>query len=254
MIFCAFAFGVWLGSRRAEKVGISAASVMDMTVWSMIAALVGSRLAYVLLHLGEFRGRWIDTVSPFQSDGTIGIAGLVVLGGVIFTIPTVIYYTRKNNLPTMKMMDVMMPSVAFGLAIGRIGCFLNGCCYGVPTDQPWGMIFPATCLAGSTFPHTQIHPTQLYEIFYNSSIAVLLLLRTPHKRFDGELFYIYLVIYGVIRFLLEPLRFYRDSMVLIHGDSFNFTFSMLISLFMVITGAIFLLRGYKAARLASAEG
>ncbi|MDP8229346.1 MAG: prolipoprotein diacylglyceryl transferase [Candidatus Electryoneaceae bacterium] len=233
MMFVAFAAGLILASVRAKRAGISPQVVMDLTVWLMIGGLAGARLAYVLFHVDEFQGRWWDTISPIQSDGTIGIAGLVVLGGVIAAIPTMWWFLRRRNIPFLKMADIMMPSLALGIAIGRIGCLLNGCCFGQPTDLPWGIVFPHICYAGSVYPGLSIHPTQLYSVGYSAIIAVVLLLRTSHRRFEGELFYLFFVLYGIARFGVETVRYYRPGMILFHIDSFAVTVSMVVSLSMI---------------------
>ncbi|NQT33892.1 prolipoprotein diacylglyceryl transferase [bacterium] len=248
MFFLAFVFGVWLGTVRARKVGIAPGKVMDLTMWILVGSLVGARSSYVIFHLGEFRGRWLDIINPFQSDGTIGIAGLIVLGGVLLAVPAAWIYLKKNNIPFLKMMDVMVPSLAFGMAIGRIGCFLNGCCFGLPTDMPWGVVFPETCYAGSVFLHQHIHPTQLYAILFTGLLGTVLLLRTPYKRFEGELFFLFFLIYSPYRFLVEIVRYYRDSMILLDLGTINFTVSMLMSMVIFVAAVILLVKGYGVAR------
>jgi phosphatidylglycerol:prolipoprotein diacylglycerol transferase len=247
MVFLAFAFGVWLAVRRGRKIGITDEKVLDMSVWVLVSAIVGARVAYVMFHLDEFRGRWLDVINPFQSDGTIGIGGLVVLGGVVLTVLVMGWYFRKHGLPVLKMLDMFIPPLAFGIAIGRIGCFLNGCCFGMPTDSPLGVVFPACSGAGQMFPGQHIHPTQVYEFIYAAMIGIVLLLRSPRKRFEGELFYLFLLLYGPFRFFNETLRYYRSGMIIFESGDFSFTVSMFISLAMVIGGVVMLIRGYKQA-------
>jgi len=247
MVFLAFAFGVWLGTVRAKKVGIEPGKVIDLTMWILVSSLIGARLTYVLTHLDEFGGRWIDVVNPFQSDGTIGIAGLVILGGVVLAVPVSWYYLKRQKIPFSKMADVMIPSLAFGIAIGRVGCLLNGCCFGLPTELPWGMVFPETCYAGSVFHDQHIHPTQIYAIIANALIGVLLLLRTSHKRFEGELFWLFFLLYGPYRTVVETVRYYRDGMILFDIGIFDFTLSMLISILLTVFAFCMLVRGYRSA-------
>jgi len=246
MIFLAFAFGLWLGVLRGKKVGINSNDIMDFTVWMMISALIGARLTYVVTHLSEYAAHPLDAISPIQSDGTIGIAGLVVLGGVIFAIPTAYYFAKRRNIPYFKLTDVMMPSLAFGLAIGRVGCFLNGCCFGLPTDGVFGVIFPSTCLAGSVYPHNPIHPTQLYDLFYNGVIGIILIWWTPKKRFDGELFVLFLTLYGFGRFWVENLRYYPEAGHLFNIGSVQVTGSGLVSLAMIAAGVTLFVKGRSA--------
>ena len=236
MIFLAFAFGLWLGVLRGKNVGVNSNDIMDFTVWMMVSALIGARLTYVVTHWSEYAARPLDAISPIQSDGTIGIAGLVVLGGILFAIPTAYYFAKRRNIPFFKLTDVMMPSLAFGLAIGRVGCYLNGCCFGLPTDVAWGIIFPSTCLAGSVYPHNPIHPTQLYDFLYNVIIGIALIWWTPRKRFDGELFTLFLTLYGFGRFCVENLRYYPEAGKLFDVVGLQITGSGLASLVMSAFG------------------
>ena len=226
---------------------VDSALVMDLVVWILISSLIGARFTYVIFHLNEFQGRWLDTVSPIQSDGSVGIAGLVVIGGIVFAVLTSIWYLRRKNIPIFKMMDIMIPSLAFGIGLGRVGCFFNGCCYGHPTESFFGIIFPATCLAGSTFPGQEIHPTQIYALVYSFIIGILLLLRTGSKRFNGELFSLFFIGYGIARFSNETLRYYREGMILTKFGSFSITLSMLLSMLMLSLGIILYIRLDKPA-------
>lgn len=248
MIFLAFVLSMWLAIIRAKKVGIAGNVVMDLTIWLLISGLAGARATYVLFHLNEFSGHWIDVISPIQSDGTIGIAGLVVLGGVLAGIPAAWFFLRRRGIPFLKMIDILAPSLALGIAIGRIGCFLNGCCFGNPTDLSWGVIFPATCYAGSVYPNTAIHPTQLYSTMSNLVIVIILLIRTPYRKFIGELSFLFLVLYGLFRFLIETMRYYRPSMIFTDFGDFHLTISMVISVAMCITGIILLAGGNAALK------
>jgi len=244
MMFFALIIGVWISIKRAKKAGIAPDTVMDLTVWLLISGLVGARLTYVLFHLDEFSGHWLDTISPIQSDGTIGIAGLVVLGSILGAFPAAVIFLRRRKIPFWKMIDILAPGLVIGMGIGRIGCFLNGCCFGLPTDLPWGVVFPSTCFAGHVSGGQPIHPTQIYDMLGDFLIAGILIRRTPKMKFDGELFMLFMVIYGVFRFFIETIRYYgEDALVLFHMGSVAFTFSMLISLAMAVTGLWFIIRG-----------
>jgi len=250
MVMLAFVFGFYLAARRGKAMGVSTEAISDLTLWIMVGSLAGARLTYVIAHWREFEGRWLDAISPIQSDGTIGIAGLVVLGGVAAAIPIVIWQTRKRGLRFLQVADVMMPSLAFGLALGRIGCHLNGCCFGTPTDLPWGLRFPETCLAGAVYPGKALHPTQLYESLYAAGIGIALILRTPYRRFEGELFHLFLVLYGIFRFFNEIVRHYDARLNLFEVGGVHFTGSMAGSLLMIGVGVYNLLQGGKAGRRA----
>lgn len=245
-MFVALVVGVGLSIRRAKRVGVDPQVIMDMAVWLLVSGLVGARLTYVIFHLDEFQGRWLDMISPFQSDGTIGIAGLVVLGSILGAIPAAYIFTKRRNLPFWKIVDIFIPGLALAMGIGRIGCFLNGCCFGLPTDLPWGVHFPETCHAGYASGGVAIHPTQIYELIGDFAIAGVLLWRTAKVKFEGELFMMFLIMVGIFRFFIETIRYYgEDKLVLLNLGTGHFTFSMLVSLLMSVFGLYMLMRGYK---------
>jgi len=248
MVFIAFVFGIYLGERRAKRAGLAAGVVTDLSVWLMISSLLGARLTYVGAHLSEFRGRWLDAVSPFQSDGTVGIAGLVLLGGVAAALPASAIYLKRKRIPFAKMADLLAPSLVFGIAIGRIGCFLNGCCFGSPTSLPWGTVFPNDCYAGYIYPDQHLHPTQLYEMLGCAIVGAYLLWWTARRRFEGELFCLFLALYGVIRMPIESIRYYRPDLVPLHLGPLQVTGSMLVSAAMIIAGGVLLVRGYRGPK------
>lgn len=236
LVFLGFAFGIWFASKRAERLGIPKELVTDVSLWILVSSLVGARGLYVLTHTHEFEGRWLDTISPIQSDGTIGIAGLVLLGGVILATVAVILYSYRRKISVWIITDLFVPSLALGEFFGRVGCYLNGCCFGLPTQLPWGVVFPTTCVAGVEFPDTHIHPTQLYMSIAALLTFFLLLKIDPKLKRSGHLFGVYLFIYGVVRFVIEDIRFYESSMILIRGGELYLTVSQVISISMVIAG------------------
>jgi phosphatidylglycerol:prolipoprotein diacylglycerol transferase len=170
-----FLLGIILATRRAKAKGVDPNHIMDLSVIILISAIVGSRILYVLFHLDEFRGHWIDTINPFQ-DGQIGIAGLTLLGGVILSFISSFIYLRVKKLSFFKFADIVMPSVGLGIFLTRIGCYLNGCCFGLPCeDGHFCVTFPMNSVAGSIFPNTKLIPAQLYSSFYGLLIFGILL-------------------------------------------------------------------------------
>ncbi|MCX7834810.1 MAG: prolipoprotein diacylglyceryl transferase [bacterium] len=240
MVFIGFATGIWFAAKRAEKKGYPKEMVYDVSLWILIASLVGARGLYVLTHSDEFKGRWLDAISPIQSDGTIGIAGLVLLGGVILSIVAVYLFSKRKKISFWLITDLLVPSLALGEFFGRIGCFLNGCCFGIPTHFFLGVVFPSTCAAGAQFPDTHIHPTQLYmSLTAILTFFILLIIESRLSRL-GQLFGIYLIIYGITRFIIEDFRWYESSMILFQGNDWYITISQMLSIIMVIAGtAIF---------------
>ncbi len=152
MLALAFGFGIWIASKRAPKRGVPSNSIVDIAVASLLFGLGGGRIAYVITHWKEFEGRMLDIISPIQSDGTIGIAGLVLLGGVVAGFGGAYWMSKKRGTSFLNVTDIMVPSLALGIAFGRLGCFMNGCCFGNVCDLPWSVVFPDSSLAGSVYP------------------------------------------------------------------------------------------------------
>jgi phosphatidylglycerol:prolipoprotein diacylglycerol transferase len=240
-----FVAGILVAARRARKYDIDPNRVMDLGIIVAISSIVGSRFLYVIFHLDEFRGHWLDTFNPFQSTGQIGIAGLTLLGGLLLAIFSGLVYLRAKKLSFLRFADVVIPSVALGILITRIGCFLNGCCYGTPTGLPWGVLFPFGSAAHYHYGGVNIHPAQLYSSLYGLVIFGALLLLEKHRKFDGFLFFLFLVLYGVARFLVDFVRYYESSMVI---GGIGLSVNQGISLGMLIAGLILLIAHYKKTK------
>ncbi|MBN1560748.1 prolipoprotein diacylglyceryl transferase [candidate division KSB1 bacterium] len=255
MLALSFLIGIYLSAKRAKSRGIDPNQIMDLSVVLIISAIVGSRLLYVLFHLEEFRGHWLDTINPFQSDGQIGIAGLTVLGGIILCFISSIIYLRAKKLPFYKFADVMMPAVGLGIFLTRIGCFLNGCCYGLPCEGQGHLCvtFPFNSAAGSQFPDVPLIPAQLYSSLYGLIIFITLLLAERWKKFDGFLLALFLILYGVARFIIDFYRYYEDSMVILSMGDRGISLNQGLSLILILVGIILLLIGYNKIKRTSSD-
>lgn len=242
MLALSFMLGIYWAMRRAKKEGVDPNNIMDLSIWIVVSAIIGSRFLYVIYHLEEFRGHWLDTVNPFQSSGQIGIAGLTMLGGVVLAIVVSLIYLRIKKLPVLKVTDIMIPSFGLGIFLTRIGCFLNGCCHGVPTDLPWGVTFtnPYSACAPDLL-NQAIHPTQIYSSLYGLLILVVLLVAERYKKYDGFLFYLFFILYGVSRFLVDMVRYYEESAIV---SGLGITINQTISLMMILTGILLLVNNY----------
>ncbi len=246
-LLIAFVLGVYIAYRRGKKIGLPENTVIDYSMAIVLSGLIGSRILYVFTHIEEFRGRWLDTINPFGGEN-IGLSGLVFLGGLLCTLAvmSVMAWRRRESL--LMLFDLFAPSLALGAGIGRIGCFLNGCCFGHPTDLPWGIVFPAGCLAAWVYPGEHIQPTQLYEVIYNFALfGMLFWAEGRYKRFHGFTSAIFFVVYGIFRLLNETLRWYEQSMHFIEYDGRFITLSQLISLSMIIGGIIYYMYARRRA-------
>jgi phosphatidylglycerol:prolipoprotein diacylglycerol transferase len=199
MLALGFILAVFVALKEARRVGVDPNLVMDLCFYLVLAALLGSRVFYVLLNWEEFRSHPMDAVKFWQG-------GLVFYGGLIFAFLTGLWYVRRHHLNFRQLADLMAPSIALGQALGRLGCFAAGCCYGAPTAVPWACTFKNT---ESLAPlGVALHPTQIYESAATFGIFFALITMRKSKRFAGQLFWYYLLFYSAARFIIE---FYRGD-------------------------------------------
>jgi phosphatidylglycerol:prolipoprotein diacylglycerol transferase len=208
MLALAFVAGIWVASWRAKRENVSPDVIYDLALISLICGILGARLLFVLLNLGYYAQHPLEIVMFWQG-------GLVYYGGIILAALAVIVFLKIRKLNMGKVVDICIPSIALGQAIGRIGCFLNGCCFGRPVS--WGIEFPpgsivsyeqwAQGLIGSAGRYSlPVHPTQLYSSLNALIIFLILIIVDKRKNFGGELFWLYLLLYSITRFAVEFLR------------------------------------------------
>ncbi|HOT96797.1 MAG TPA: prolipoprotein diacylglyceryl transferase [bacterium] len=232
-----FLLGIFWAVRRAKRRGIDPEKIMDLSVVIILASIIGARFMYVIFHLDEFAGHWTDTFNPFQSNGQIGIAGLTMLGGVVLALVTSILYLRAKRLPVLKIADTVIPMFFLGEAITRIGCYLNGCCYGIPCHCALGVVFPPDSPAGAMYQGITIHPTQIYSSLYALVIFGAMLWIDRKPKFDGYLLYLALIFYGVGRFIIDLFRYYENSMILLRLGGKGLSMNQGISVALILFGA-----------------
>jgi len=197
MIGLGFIIGIFLAARQAKKEGVNPDRVLDLGVYCLLAAIVGSRALFVLTDLHEFATKPLEAFALWKG-------GLVFYGGLLAAVPIGIWYLKKHRLPVWKTVDIMAPSIALGQAFGRLGCFSAGCCYGAPSNSWFSVIFSDPhSLAPLGVP---LYPTQLTESFGAFLIFGALLFLRRYKKFDGQLFWLYVVFYAVLRFIIEFFR------------------------------------------------
>ena len=238
MLSLSFLFGIYLSMHRAEKRGVNKDAIMDLTIVIVLCAIVGARLLYVLTHIGEFDRHWVDVINPVQSDGTVGIGGLSMLGGVVLSLAGIFVFSRLKKIPILVLGDIIAPAFALGIALTRIGCFMVGCCFGQVCNVPWGVVFPEGSIPDSIpgLSGQPIHPTQLYSSFYGWVIFAALLLLDRKRRSNGFVLGVFFIMYGVARFSVDFVRFYNDS--LFNAFGYTWTINQAISLFMFLTGLV----------------
>jgi phosphatidylglycerol:prolipoprotein diacylglycerol transferase len=194
-----FLLAVFLAREEARRAGIDPNVILDLSFYILVGAILGSRLFYVLTNWPEFAGNPLDVLKFWRG-------GLVFYGGLIFASLIGTWYVRKYKLTFQKIADVAAPSIALGQAMGRLGCFSAGCCYGKPTTGFWAVTFrDPDSLAPLGVP---LHPTQLYESAATFGIFLALISMRRLERFQGRLLWFYLLFYSTARFIIE---FYRGD-------------------------------------------
>ncbi len=199
MIALAFVFGLWTATLRARREYISGEIIADVTLWIMAGTILGARAVYVATYWkDEFAGQ------PLSEIFAIWHGGLVFYGGLIGAIIAGAIYLRWKQQPMWKIADTLAPSIALGSVFGRIGCLLNGCCYGRACDLPWAISFPADNPLHP--PTTPVHPTEIYDALLNFALYLFLAWLFRRKKFDGQIFATYLICYAVTRSFVEYFR------------------------------------------------
>ena len=235
MLAISFLLGLKLAQVRGRRLGIDPSRLADLAIVVMVAAIVGSRLFYVLTHMEQFRGDWLDAIAFWK-----GLYGLSMLGGVLLAVASGFVMMLLRRWPIWKLADAVIPSFALGILITRIGCYLNGCCFGIPTDSCVGVCFPRGSLPSQAlgWPHS-IHPAQLYLSLAGLYLLLVLLWADRRSHFPGFIFSLFLALYGATRFGVEELRHFDHApdMMLGYSDIAarpGVTDNQLISLAMVL--------------------
>lgn len=192
-LFIAFLMGTWLAKIRAGELE---RYVSGLVIVIFISGIIGARVFCIISDIPYYQKYPCEMLSR---------SGFTFHGGLIFATLFAFLYCRKSSISFLKMADLFSPSFALGISIGRIGCFFEGCCFGKKTNLPWGIIFPKGSLPFNEFGNTPIHPTQLYSSIANFLLFLILLKIKPKK--TGGLFFTFLLLYSIVRFFIEFLRY-----------------------------------------------
>jgi phosphatidylglycerol:prolipoprotein diacylglycerol transferase len=198
LLAAGFLIALKVAAVRGRKFGVEANLMMDLGLYILLSALVGAKLLLLVVDWEHYRH---DPLSLIRSGG-------VFYGGLVAAVLTSIWFFRKHHLSVWLMTDILAPSVALGHAIGRLGCFTAGCCYGKPTSVPWAVTFTdpyAREIVGVPL-NISLHPTQLYESLVEFALFGFLLFLAGRKRFDGQIFWTYVLGYSTARFIIEFFR------------------------------------------------
>lgn len=230
---------LWYSRRQAPHFGLDPDRVWNVGIYGVLSGLIVAKLWLISLYAGYYwqHPREIFALSTLQSGGTF-------YGGVIGALAVLFIYNRFAKVPLLPLMDTFAVGLPLGHAIGRLGCFFAGCCYGKPTWLPWGVTFtsPTAAELVGTPLGVPLHPTQLYESFAESVNFVLLFLLSRQRRLPGQIFGAYLMLYGAERGSIEFVRGDPDRTMMFHGA---FSLMQVVSVVMLFAGAWLWLRGAK---------
>ncbi len=209
MLVAATFSAVYLTAWRARREKIDPEVVFELAVWLLTGGFIGARALYLIGHPEVVHSFW-DIFKVWQG-------GIVFYGCIMGGLAGSVLYWIRRPFPFLAMCDAVAPALAVGIALGRVGCLLNGCCYGATTDLPWAITFPAETLPWTHHVHVgwlsagaarslPVHPTQLYAILDGLILLALLTAYFPRRRRDGEVMAVLMVCYPITRFLIEGLR------------------------------------------------
>lgn len=240
MIALAFIAGILLAMKEAKRCGEDPERILDISLYIIIGALIGGRLGYVIFYLDYYLKNPVK-IFYFRQGG------LAFLGGFILAFILGSWYVKRSKLSFWKYTDIAAPSIALGLGIGRIGCFLNGCCFGIVSEK-YGIKFPALNMPPVYMQHLKdgliasgssytlpVIPTQLYSSLYGFLIFIILMWVKKYKKYDGFIFLTFLILYSISRFVIEFFRFYEDDYIF-----FNLTITQAISIIIALCSLFFM--------------
>ncbi len=284
-----FGLAMWLTVRQSKKLGMDDQRILDTNLWMVFWGLIGARVLHLIAdgHFHDYVHMCTDPKLVPAIDAKVSICqtaaqcgydylcdlatnrcyppqdclaaiklwkgGLAYYGGFLFAVPFAFYYTRKHALGWWRTADLAAPAIALGLFFGRVGCYLNGCCYGKPTDGAFGVVFPRggsawraqvdAHLIGGADRALAVHPTQLYEALACLALfALLFYVVTPRRRREGDVFAGLLIGYGVLRAAVEIFR--DDDRGVLFGW---LSTSQMISAPLIVLGLVILLARRQSA-------
>ncbi len=201
MLAIAYLTAIWLLRRKAIAEGLPEQRVLDLSLYILASAILGAKLLLVIVEWKHYTTQPKDLIEVLRSGG-------VFYGGFICATVVGIWYMRKHRLPAWKIADMGAPSIALGEAIGRLGCLAAGCCYGKECSAPWAVTFhdPFAHDNVGTPLNVPLHPTQIYLSV--NALVIFLVLQWAYRRktFDGEVFWLYVLLYSITRGIIEIWR------------------------------------------------
>lgn len=222
--------------RLARSYSMSHREVMDMGFLAVVWGIIGSRLLFVLINPSYYWAHPLDIFMAWEG-------GLVFSGGILAAGLAMFLYSRDKGIPFGRIGDLWAPGVALGQAVGRIGCFMAGCCFGKPLEGPLAVVFtdPRSLAPLNIF----LHPTQLYAAFTGFLITGILYLLHKRKKFEGQVFLWFLILHSTGRLLVE--RFRADQRGTVPGAEMSVTQLIALVLLMASVAALLVITSKRKA-------
>ena len=214
LISLGFILGTFVVTKLAKYAGKDTDIILDILLYAIPAGIIGARAYYVIFNWNYYK---LNIMEIFN----IRNGGLAIYGGLIAAFTIGYIYSKRKKLNFLEVTDIFVPGISLGQSIGRWGNFINQEAYGSKTSLPWGIIIDGN----------KVHPTFLYESIGTFLIFIVLYNLFKNRKFNGQILSVYLILYGILRFLIEGLR--ADSLYL-----FNFRVSQILSFILVIVGIV----------------
>ncbi|REJ86899.1 MAG: prolipoprotein diacylglyceryl transferase [Planctomycetota bacterium] len=216
MTLVGFLAALGFARRQARRAGLDPETMFDLGFWLLVPGVIGGRMAYLIQYseqvfAGKQGGEFLFAIINLSNGG------LVLIGAILGGAAGFFAYCHRHGVNQLMLADVIMPSIFIGIGFGRLGCLLNGCCFGDACSLPWAMTFPQGSVpfgvladrgfidpeAAATMP---LHPTQIYSSLNGFVLATVTALYYPRRRHDGDLLALGCILYPMTRFILEFLR------------------------------------------------
>ena len=239
MLMVGFLVVIYVARIKGKKEGLDPEDISNLGLYTIFAGILGGRTFYVIQNFGAYKNNILDVFKIYEG-------GLVFYGGLMASIAAIVVFSKIKKLPVLKTIDIIAFAFALGVACGRIGCFLNGCCWGDVCNLPWAVSFPKSVdvnlmIDGSpAFLHhlgqslvsvsdthsLSVHPTQIYSMLGNLSIFFIIKAFFKHRRRDGEVTLMFCGLYSIMRFTVEIFR--DDNPLLFDGMTISQNVSILV--------------------------
>lgn len=246
MAIIAYFVALWISTREGRRLGLKPYVIQSLTMWIIIGMILGGRIWSVIEHWELYSDNILQIFEIWRG-------GMVFYGGFIGGFIGGLIFIRMNDLSLTKILDIMSPGVALAIGIGRIGCFLNGCCFGRVTDSPLGICFPKTDFPPAFYTHLKkglittsaecslpVIPTQLISTVNLLVIFGIIWFLRKKETFNGFNFYMFLGLYGIHRFVIDIYRYYEGKALVLEVV----TLSQFVSILMILASIIFIAAGF----------